>query len=163
MKGQEIAKVTYETIEKPRHNKYIQTGFEIKGLNELIKAFNDLEISIHKLSEPSTQGAEIVAARARGKIHDVSGELADSIKVWKPGSRNKKRYQIFAKVGFSKKGAHGVPLELGHRLFYFGKKTLSDVDPKPFLRPAADESEEKVIALMSDAMQKLIDEMGGLK
>jgi HK97 gp10 family phage protein len=140
----------------------MRNGIEIDGLDDLLKAFSKLpDDAIRKLSEPSTEGAAIVEERAKAKIHDVSGDLAKSLKVRKPGKSGKNKYKIFATVGFTKKGMHGVPLELGHRLVFFGHKTFRYVSEKPFLRPAADESKGEVATIMSDAMGKVIDEMGG--
>lgn len=138
-------------------------GVKIEGMDELVKAFAELGTEeLIKLREPVTQAANIVIAKAKPKIHDVTGELKSSLKVTKPSGKGKNKYQIIAKVGIGK-AKHAVPLELGHRLFYFGKKTLLDVEPKPFLRPAAEESKEEVFGLVSGAMQKILDEMGGLK
>ena len=115
----------------------------------------------YKLSEPSTRAAKLVCARAASKIHDVTGNLGIKLTVRKPGrQKNHKAYQIFAKVTFGKGAAYGVPLELGHRLIFFGKKTLKTVKERPFLRPAADESKEEVIGIMSDAMNKILGEWG---
>ena len=141
------------------------SGFSIEGLDELVQAFQQLpDDAIHRLSAPSVEAAEKVAERAKSKIRNRSGDLANAITVKKPGKpKNKKAYRIFAKVSFSKKGMHGVPLELGHRLWYFGKKTHYDVPEKPFMRPAADESKEYVAKIMAEAMGKVIDEMGGMR
>ena len=141
------------------------SGFSIEGLDELIQAFAQLpDDAIHKLSAPSVDATEKVAERAKSKVRNRTGDLANAITVKKPGKpRNKKAYQIFAKVSFKKEGMHGVPLELGHRLWYFGKKTNYDVPEKPFMRPAADESKEEVAKIMAEAMGKVIDEMGGMR
>ncbi len=136
------------------------TGVSIEGLDELIQAFANLpEDMIFDLMDPSVAAARVVAARAKTKIRNRSGDLSRAITVIKPGkSSSKKAYRIFAKVTFKKKGMHGVPLELGH-------KTVSGdkVEAKPFLRPAADESRADVERIMADSMRKTIDNMGGLK
>jgi len=137
-------------------------GVQIEGLDELCKAFAELgEDAIFKLSDPSVEGAELVLSRAKPKIHKVSGDLVNALKVKKPGKqKNKKAYKIFASLTFGKGGMHGVPLELGHRLYFFGKKTYKTVAEKPFLRPAADESKEEVANIMTDAMNKILEEWG---
>lgn len=141
------------------------SSFSIEGLDELIQAFAQLpDDAIHKLSAPSVDAAEKVAERAKSKVRNRTGDLANAITVKKPGKpKNKKAYQIFAKVSFKKEGMHGVPLELGHRLWYFGKPTYSNVPEKPFMRPAADESKEEVAGIMAEAMRSTIDEMGGMR
>lgn len=163
MKGQEIVKVNYQKQDKSKNwqgRKVID--FEVEGLEELIKSFAELgNDAIYKLAAPSIEAAELVCERARGKIRDDTGQLSIALKVTKPGRpRNKKAYRIFAKVGFGKGAQHGVPLELGHRLYFFGKKTYKHVSERPFLRPAADESKEDVASIMAAGMNKVLDEWG---
>jgi len=158
----ELIKVKQTATQKRYRKKYKVTGFEIEGLEELIQAFQKLgEDAIFKLSEPSVKAAEIVLAKAKSKIHNVSGELYRGLKVKKPGKqKNKKAYRIFATVGFGKSAMHGVPLELGHKLVFFGKKTKEHIEEKPFLRPAADESKQEVGNIIAEAMNKILGEFG---
>lgn len=162
MKGQEIGSVSTKKIITSTGTRNQTTGFKIEGLEELIKSFASLgEDAIYKLSEPSVRAANVVLEKARSKTHDISGDLDLNLKVTKPGKqKNKKAYRIFAKVGFGKGAMYGVPLELGHRLVYFGKKTLKTVKERPFLRPAADESKDEVAQIMTDAMNKILNEWG---
>jgi HK97 gp10 family phage protein len=158
VKGQEVVKTTYVK----KGNKNAITSFKIEGLEELIESFVKLgEDAISELSEPSVKAAEVVLNRARQKIHDVTGDLRSALKVTKPGKQeNKKAFRTFAKVGFGRGAQHGVPLELGHRLVFFGKKTLHTVKERPFLRPAADESKDEVVQIMVDAMNTILDNWG---
>ena len=134
---------------------------DIEGLEELIKSFAKLgEDAFDTLKPYSTQAAEVVLNRARGKIHDRTGNLARNLKVTKPSKKNTKSGLIVAKVGFKKGGSYGVPLELGHRLWYFGKKTNRDIEARPFLRPAADESKEETANIITGGMNKILDEWG---
>lgn len=166
MKGQEIVKVNYLKQDKSKNwqgRKVVD--FEVEGLDELIKAFAELGTdAIYKLADPSVEAAELVLERAKSRINDKTGELENALEVKKPGRQSKhlkKAYRIFAKVGFKpRQGMHGVPLELGHRLYFMGKKTLKDVEPKPFLRPAADESKDEVANIMAAGMNKVLDEWG---
>jgi len=161
MKGQEVIKANYSR--SGSKGKYKFDGFEIEGLDELMKAFSALGTDVvYKLAEPSTKGAELILARAKSRINNITGELENALIVRKPGKQqNKKAYQIFAKVGFrGRQGREGVPLELGHRLYFFGKKTNSDIEPKPYLRPAADESKTEVANIMANAMNKILEEWG---
>lgn len=136
---------------------------EIDGLDELIKAFAGLgENAIYKLGEPSTQAAQVVLNKAKPKIHDVTGELNKNLKVTKPGKQKSGSYKVFAKVGFGKGAMHGVPLELGHKLVIHGNQ-VGAVKERPFLRPAADESKEAVANILTDAMNEILDQMGGKK
>jgi len=140
----------------------MNTDIRIEGLDELCAAFAALgEGATAKLSEPATTAAEIVLARARSKIHNISGDLSAGLKIVKPSKKLSASYKVIAKVSFGKGAAYGVPLELGHRLVFMGHKTLKDVPAHPFLRPAADESKQEVADIMTDAMNKILEEMGG--
>lgn len=166
MNGQEIVKVNYLNQDKSKNwqgRKVID--FEVEGLDDLIKAFADLGTdAIYKLADPSVEAAELVLKRAKSKINDQTGELENALEVKKPGRPSKhlkKAYRIFAKIGFKpRQGMHGVPLELGHRLYFMGKKTYKHVNERPFLRPAADESKEDVADIMAAGMNKVLDEWG---
>lgn len=135
--------------------------FALEGMDELIKAFSELgEDAFEALRPHATSAAELVSTRARARIHNRTGNLSRSLKISKPTRKNVKKGMVFASIKISKEGAYGVPLELGHRLFYFGRKTNRDVAPRPFLRPAADESHDEVRKIMADAMNKILDEWG---
>lgn len=137
------------------------TEIKIEGLDELIKEFSALgEGAVDKLSESTTEAAELVLQRAAYKINNRTGTLEQALKVVKPSKSRKNKYSIFSKVSFGKDGFYGVHLELGHRLVYYGTKTNKDVPEKPFLRPAADESKEEVADIMAKAMNKILDEWG---
>lgn len=136
------------------------TDSKIEGLDELITEFSKLgDGSIGKLREPSIEAAEVVLSRARQHTNNRSGDLSKGLRVTKP-TKKPKSTRIYAKVGFGKDVAYGVPLELGHRLWFMGKKTNKDVPEKPFLRPAADESKEEVADIMAKAMNKILAEWG---
>ena len=135
-------------------------GHEVEGLDELIKEFAKLGAdAVKQLKEPCNQGAEMVLGRARSKIKDKTGELSRALKTI-PVKKNKNPNVIFARVSFGKGGMHGVPLELGHRLWFMGHKTNTDVAEKPFLRPAADESKDDVRGIITDGMNRILDEWG---
>lgn len=137
-------------------------SIKIEGLDELVKAFAELgEDAVQELREPTIKAAEIVKERAKTHIHNRSGDLAKSLKVSKPSKRSKNKYAVISQVQIGKGGRHGIPLELGHRLVYFGHKTYTHIPEKPFLRPAADESKEEVIGIITESMNTTIDRMGG--
>lgn len=126
-----------------------------------MKEFSKLGENAYEALRPSaTKAAEIVLERARGNIRDRTGTLSRSLKIIKPGKKKAKSGVIYARVTFGKDAAYGVPLELGHRLVYFGKKTYKKVNERPFLRPAADESKEEVANIMAAGMNKILDEWG---
>lgn len=132
----------------------------VEGAQELIDAFKSLgEDAVFELEAPSVAAANIILAKAKSLVSVDEGDLKRGLKVYKPGKRNKKAYKITARVGFGKGAMHGVPLELGHRLMAHGE-FAGYVKPHPFLRPAADESKEAVVAIMSNAMSNIIREAG---
>jgi len=137
---------------------------KIEGLDELVKAFSKLgEEAVQSLRQPSIDGAELVKNKAKNFINDQTGELARSLKVSKASKKPKNKYKVISQVKIGKGGRHGIPLELGHRLVYFGHRTYTHIPEHPFLRPAADESKEEVTEIMTKAMNETIDKMGGRK
>lgn len=137
------------------------TELKFEGLEDLMKEFSKLGENAYEALRPSaTEAAEIVLERARGNIRDRTWTLSRSLKIIKPGKKKAKSGVIYARVTFGKDAAYGVPLELGHRLVYFGKKTYKKVNERPFLRPAADESKEDVADIMAAGMNKILDEWG---
>ena len=137
------------------------TELKFEGLEDLMKEFSKLGENAYEALRPSaTEAAEIVLERVRGNIRDRTGTLSRSLKIIKPGKKKAKSGVIYARVTFGKDAAYGVPLELGHRFVYFGKKTYKKVNERPFLRPAADESKEEVANIMATGMNKILDEWG---
>lgn len=136
---------------------------KIIGIDELVKDFAALgEDAVARLKEPSTTAGNIVLNKAVSKVSKQTGKLASTLKLSKP-TQGKNKYRIVAKVGFGKGGMYGVPLELGHKMVLYGHKTNEKVEAKPFLRPAADESKEEVAAIITEAMNKILAEMGDKK
>jgi HK97 gp10 family phage protein len=137
------------------------TKLKFEGLEDLMKEFSKLGENAYEALRPSaTEAGELVLERARGNIRDRTGTLSRSLKIIKPGKKKAKSGVIYARVTFGKDAAYGVPLELGHRLVYFRKKTYKRVEERPFLRPAADESKEDVAKIMAAGMNKILDEWG---
>lgn len=168
-----MSKVTYDPVkinytQSARKHKYKFAGIEIEGLDELVEAFNKLDTNtIYKLAPYTVTAAEIVAEKAKLKINNIpdSKDLRTKIVVKKPGRdrKNHKRTQVFSKVtlkGGAGGGQYGVPLELGHRLVFFGHKTYKTVAARPFLRPAAEESKEQVANILVEGMTKILKEWG---
>ena len=151
-----------------RKHKYKFANIEIEGLDELVEAFNKLDVNtIYKLAPYTIEAAEIVAEKAKSKINNIpdNKDLRTKIVVRKPGrdKKNHKRTQVFSKVtlkGGKDGGQYGVPLELGHRLVYFGYKTYKHISPRPFLRPAADESADQVSEILIRGMTEILEEWG---
>lgn len=141
-----------------------RTNFEIVGLNELIKAFATLgDEAMPYLVEATNAAGEIILKRTKEKVPTGTGALRDSLKLKratiKPG-----KYVVTGQITFDKDTAYGVPLELGHAVRF--SKTgpiVGHVAAHPFMRPAADESKEEVVDLITNAMNKALENMGGMK
>lgn len=137
---------------------------KVEGLEELCRAFLAIgEEALPYLKEAADNGASITLAEAKEKAPADSGDLKAALKVGKARKSKKYPYRVFAKVTFSKKGAHGVPVELGHHLIYMGYDTKTDVKERPFLRPAADSSRDEVQDILINGMNKAIEQIGGEK
>lgn len=139
-------------------NKQSGILLDLVGDKELIDAFKKVgEDAIFAMEIPSVASAKIILAKAKQNVPVDTGSLKRGLRVYKPGVRNKKAYKVFARVGFGVGAKHGVPLELGHRLVIDGKE-VGHVNPRPYLRPAADESKSQVEDIMRDAMNQVIEE-----
>ena len=137
-------------------------SIKIEGLDELMKAFAAIgDEAMVYLKEASDEAGAAVLAKAQAKVPERTGKLKSKLKLTKSKAK-KGSYKIFSKVGFSKGVMYGVPLELGHKLVIHGN-TVGTVKEKPYLRSAADESKGEVVSIITGAMNKALDKMGGLK
>ena len=135
-------------------------NIEIEGLDELVKLFDKFgDDAIPHIKAAADDAGDVILSKAKQKVPVKEGKLRDNLKLTKAKGTKSNPYNITAKVGFSSKTAHGVPLELGHRLVYFGKQTDAKVEGKPFLRPAADESKNDVEQAITQALDKALKEL----
>lgn len=135
----------------------------IEGLDELIKAFNELgEDALPYLKDAANDAGSSVLDRARENVPVLSGQLKSKLKLGKARISSKYPYRVFSKVTFTKDVAYAVPLELGHKLVKNGA-VVGGVSERPFMRPAADESEGAAIRTLSEGMNKALEKMGGRK
>lgn len=135
----------------------------IEGLNELIDAFVKLgDDALPYLKDAANEAGNVVLAKAKAKAPVLTGTTKAKLKLIKAKPTQKKPYRIIAKISAGKGSAPIGPLELGHKLVLNGK-TVGAVEARPFLRPAADESKETVANILTKAMEKAIENMGGLK
>lgn len=135
----------------------------ITGLDELIDAFMKLpEESVVYLKEASDEAGAIVLQKAKDKVPVLTGVTKVKLKLTKAKISSKSPYKIFSKVSAGKGAAAMGPLELGHKLVLNGK-TVGVVKERPFLRPAADESKDDVVNSVAEAMNRALENMGGIK
>jgi hypothetical protein len=139
----------------------IKSG-SIEGLDELIEACAKIgdEVIPHIEAAAISAGEKVLhKTKVYAEKYYRTGDLFHSLKLAKPSKNSKTKYTIFSKVTFDKGGAHGVPLELGHRLIVNGKQ-VGTVKERPFMRPAADESKNDVVDIIAAALNKALEEWG---
>lgn len=134
---------------------------EIEGLDELIAAFMKLpDEAMNDLTTSVNIAGNLVLQKAKDKVSVKSGELKRTLKFVKAKRSEKKPYKITGKI--TSKHFYMNFLELGHRIVR-NKTAYGKVEAKPFLRPAADESKQAVADIITESMNKSINEMGGKK
>ena len=140
---------------------------EIEGLDDLIKdlaAFGDAAMPL--LDESSNDAGNVVLDKVKGKARKFTdtGNLVSKLvlrKATKGGRRSKKsKYKSESRVTVRRGAAYYIPLELGHNMVLFGKKTSRRVEGRPFMRPGADESKDKVAEIMAAGISKAIEKLG---
>jgi HK97 gp10 family phage protein len=131
----------------------------IEGLDELIRdlaAFGDE--ALKEIEKEQEEAGNILLNKAREKVPVDTGELKNSLYV----KRQKTKPYILASVLTWRDNvrAYGAPVELGHGLVFFGKKTGKMVKARPFLRPATDESREKIFNTLISGMDRALKKFG---
>jgi predicted KAP-like P-loop ATPase len=140
----------------------------VEGLDDLVDSFLKLpEEAVTFLEEASISPAQKILDKAKANVAKYnkfsdSGTLQKSLKLGKPNKKRKNKYEVFSKVSFPASAAHGVPLELGHKLVINGK-IVGDVEEHAFLRPAAEENVDNVINAVADGINKALETFGGEK
>jgi len=152
---------------------------DVQGLDELIRAVAKLpEEALKEVEGASIVSGDKILQAARANVpvsksgkqyygkgynkgkkewNHAPGLLRDNIKLKKPGKNRKKKYLISASVGFGNGTAYGVPLELGHDLVLFGRRTGKRVEGRPFLRNAADDNKNYAITAMVSGLNSALE------
>lgn len=110
----------------------------IKGMAELEKAFDRLDISDVEEGEITFEMAEIIAERARDLVPVDTGELQDTIQAVQDGRSSQ------VQAGTS----HALPIEFG----------TSKMAAQPYMRPAYEETKQEVVKSLKDRMMDKIHE-----
>lgn len=157
---------------------------EVDGLEDLIRAvaklpeeaLKDVEgASIVSGDKILTDAKSLVPVSSSGKSYygkggykgkeewnHAAGNLRDHLKLKAPSNRRKNKYYISSSVGFDRGAAYGVPLELGHELWFFGRPTNRHVKERPFLRAAADRNKTYSITATEAAMNSALEKFSKL-
>jgi HK97 gp10 family phage protein len=141
---------------------------DVEGLDELIRDFQKLpRDAINHVTKASNEAAQIIAADAIAKAPKDTGILAKMIRIGKVSIRLAAKGYVRARVYIQHSGtknksgaSHGTPLELGHKMVLWGKRTGDRVEAKPFMRPAADENKQRIRDLQIRALNNALDEFG---
>lgn len=134
---------------------------EVAGLEELIRATSrNADQAMPGLKTASDSAGRIVLASAKEKAGAMrkTGTLEKSLKLT-PAKVKQGKAVTFSKVTFGRDAAYAVPLELGHDIVVNGRH-VGEVAARPFLRPAADENQDRVVDVLVEAMNKELDKWG---
>lgn len=139
-----------------------RNDFRVEGLKELVKAFDDFpDIAREEMQTKVDEAGEFLLQKTKEKVPVRSGALRDSLHLKKP--RSKKWVMVNILTWGNDVREYAAPVELGHRLVYFGKRTLRSVAPRPFLRPAVDENREKIFDIITSGIDKALAKLGGIQ
>jgi HK97 gp10 family phage protein len=145
-------------------------SFEIEGLNELIKALEGFtDQAMPYVKDASNEGGAVVLEKAKELVPTDTKNLKEHLVLRKVSTINPNKPIAFSRVTAKKGAAYYIPLELGHNLVSRTRKilgqgaTIGFVKARPFLRPAADISKNKVVDITVNALNKALDNIGGLK
>lgn len=126
----------------------------MEGVDQLVRRLNILpaEVSRENLLAATTAGAEVIRAAAALKAPRDKGGLAEGIVAEAdPEASSATRATVL--IGPDKDRYYGQFVELGHAVVMPGAKAATgNVPPRPFLRPALDESKAEVQAVIATAL-----------
>lgn len=137
-----------------------KVGVSIEGGEELRRKLGDLADAVagDALLQAMMAGGEVVRREAIARAPQKEGTLRRNIVVRKSG--RPKRDRAAVSVGPNRKAAHGIPLELGHRLVRNGK-VVGHVAPRPYLRPALDSKKGEATKAVGDELRLQIRKVAG--
>ena len=119
----------------------------IEGLEEFIDDLNKYGERAVELMRPYVdKGGDTLLAKTKLKVPVRLGTLKRSLYLKRP--RPKKLLVKNTLTWGDDVRAYAAPVELGHQLIYFGKRTNTYIAPQPYLRPGADESADSVLKTM---------------
>lgn len=118
---------------------------KVRGLEDLAKALREHGLSVNAgLKSVGLAGAEVLREAMEQRAPVRSGQLRDNIEIGKVKIEKEARVKI--PVGPNSKAFYGLFQEFGTRHHA----------AQPFMRPAADESQGRVLAAAKAAAKKLI-------
>lgn len=144
--------------------------FKVKGFQELQKELEGLDRKLKRkvLGKSVRAGSNVVKKDARAhapkrvktwegtKYPNPSGTLKRGVIVRR--ATRQPRYIVRDLIGFDAKAWYGHLVERGHKLVR-NKKVIGHVAAKPFLRPAFDNNQDKIISEMSKVFRTELDKL----
>lgn len=128
---------------------------KVEGVDQLVRRLNVLprEVSRENLLAATMEGAEVIRAAAAEKAPKERGGLAKSIMA-APDEKRTTPSRAVALIGPDSEHFYGLFVEMGHEVVMpGGGKSVGDVPPRPFLRPALDESRRGIRAVIAEALR----------
>lgn len=128
---------------------------KVSGADEIARRLNLMGEKAKEIIEPAAKaGAEIIRQAASSKVpRGKTGELADSIVAEVTEIKNLK---ATVSVGPDAKHFYGRFVEMGHAIVV-NKKVVGSVEPRPFLRPALDETKDLVEQVVAEEVRRGLD------
>ena len=125
--------------------------FEIQGMTELQKLFEQMPDELQRELESAVDEMGDVVLKKAQAI--APGDLKNGIEKKTVTSKNGRiSGYLTLKRGFG----YGVPVELGHKLVAWGRKTDRHINERPYLRPAADESIDEAERIALAATDRIL-------
>jgi len=136
-----------------------RNNFEVIGLEELAIALSNQESEIRAAAKIAMDKAgDLLLSATRKKLGAVTrrdtGKLSRSLRIKRDNSGSKNAVLSNALTWGDDVRDYAAPLELGHDLTAWGRETGIPIEPRPFLRPAADENKDEIF----DIIEKHVDE-----
>lgn len=147
-------------------------GFEVKGIDELIRALQDIaspEFADSVLRQGLTEVGRLIQASAKRNAHVDEGQLRNSIEVTplengvEIGSNVPQAF--FEEYGIGRKGdpsvAHTAKEQWSYQDDDGNWHTTSGHEPHPFLYPALEEHKQEIPETVKNVLQAKIKERMG--
>ena len=132
------------------------SDFQIIGLDKLVLDLSKFGMEALKEIKPDVdKGGDILLNKAKEKAPVRLETLRNSLRLKRSTSAKKFTYTNTLTWGDDVR-AYAAPVELGHGLVMFGKRTNKFVAARPFLRPAADESREQILTTVIAGMDRAL-------
>jgi hypothetical protein len=137
-----------------------RNNFEVEGLKEFIKSINSAEGTARlKIKNAVDAGGDLLLAATKAKCGSQRIRSSLFLKREAPSGG---RYTISNILTWGDDVRDfAAPYELGHNLVAWGKPTARYIQPRPFLRPAADENADKIFWLIENAIDDIVKGLGG--